>query len=268
MKQSMMRFRGDRIVLGALCLVLAGVWVGCNQATAPREEPAANTPAVDEPAEPASETEPADEVPAEPDTDSAAATDGAEAAPPKKTVELMSCDGENTATVEEDLRGAPLARELMGQWRRIHPDRDWVEEEKAAHAIQPPADNSAVLEGEQGEGHAYGSFTERDLLIWARETERLVVEGSRIFHSPDELGSTVAVSCDMCHPDGANTHPETYPKYQTQLGRAALLRDMINWCMENPVRAEPLDPDGPKMRAIEAYIMAQRKGVEMNYGKH
>jgi len=43
----------------------------------------------------------------------------------------------------------------------------------------------------------------------------------------------------MCHPDGANTHPETYPKFQTQLQRVALLRDMINWCIENPVKGKP-----------------------------
>jgi hypothetical protein len=43
---------------------------------------------------------------------------------------------------------------------------------------------------------------------------------------------------------------------------------MINWCVENPVRAAKLDPDGSKMRALEAYILAQRKGIMMNYGKH
>ncbi|NLY99705.1 MAG: hypothetical protein GXY25_04135 [Pirellulaceae bacterium] len=72
----------------------------------------------------------------------------------------------------------------------------------------------------------------------------------------------------MCHPHAANTHPETYPKYQTQLGRVALLRDMIDWCIENPVRGEHLDPNGAKMRALEAYIQSQRKGVALNYGKH
>ena len=122
--------------------------------------------------------------------------------------------------------------------------------------------------GEQGKGQAYGNYTERDVQMWSRETELLVVEGSRIFHSADELGSTVAVSCDMCHPHAANTHPETYPKFQSQLGRVVLLRDMINWCVENPVRGAKLDPDGPTMRALEAYIMAQRKGTAMNYGKH
>jgi len=63
-------------------------------------------------------------------------------------------------------------------------------------------------------------------------------------------------------------HPETYPKYQEQLQRVALLRDMINWCIENPVKGKTLSPDDPKMRALEAYIMAQRKGVAMEYGKH
>ena len=72
--------------------------------------------------------------------------------------------------------------------------------------------------------------------MWRRETVKAVTEGSRVFHSGDELGSQIAVSCDMCHPNAANTHPETYPKFQEQLGRVALLRDMINWCIEHPVR--------------------------------
>jgi cytochrome c len=71
----------------------------------------------------------------------------------------------------------------------------------------------------------------------------------------------------MCHPHAANTHPETYPKYQRQLGRVALLRDMINWCIEHPVRGKPLTSDDPRMRALEAYIAAQRTGKTMQYGK-
>jgi thiosulfate dehydrogenase len=76
------------------------------------------------------------------------------------------------------------------------------------------------------------------------------------------------VSCDMCHPTAANTHPETYPTYQVQLQRVALLRDMIDWCIEDPVRGRTLTPDDPKLRALEAYIFAQRKGVPLDYVKH
>jgi cytochrome c len=72
----------------------------------------------------------------------------------------------------------------------------------------------------------------------------------------------------MCHPHAANTHPETYPKFQAQLGRVALLRDMINWCIEHPVRGKALAADDPRMRAMEAYILAQRKGKTLEYGKH
>ena len=167
-------------------------------------------------------------------------------------------------------KGQEIADTHMAQWLRENPKRaaDWVAEEKERHKILPPADNSYLLEGEQGEAHAYGRYTEKDILMWARETEKLVVEGSRIFHDSSSLGSTIAVSCDMCHPDASNTHPETYPKFQTQMGRVALLRDMINWCIVNAVRGQRFDPDDPSMRALEAYIYAQRKGKELNYGKH
>ena len=163
-----------------------------------------------------------------------------------------------------------VARDHMTQWKRKNPGRvsSWVAEEKERHKIQPPADNSHLLKGKQGKDHAYGNYTERDILTWARETEKLVVEGSRVFHNADLLGGTIGVSCDMCHPDASNTHPETYPKFQNQMGRVALLRDMINWCIQHPVRGKALAADDPKMRALEAYIYAQRKGVKLDYGKH
>jgi hypothetical protein len=170
----------------------------------------------------------------------------------------------------ESATGQEVADSHMAQWKRANPERaaDWIAEEKERHKIVPGADNSDVLEGEQADGHTYGRYTRLDILTWARETEKLVVEGSRIFHSAAALGSTNGVSCDMCHPDAANTHPETYPKFQVQMGRVALLRDMINWCVENPVRGARFEPDSPEMRAMEAYIYAQRKGKALNYGKH
>jgi cytochrome c peroxidase len=100
------------------------------------------------------------------------------------------------------------------------------------------------------------------------ETAKFIEEGKEIFHNPDKLGGTIGVSCDMCHPDAANTHRETYPKFRTQLQRVALLRDMINWCIENPVKGKPLSPDDPRQRALEAYIIAQRNGTALAYGKH
>ena len=183
---------------------------------------------------------------------------------------FWSCERAAEEPAVSDAEGQKIADSHMAQWKRKNPERvkDWVAEEKERHKIQPPADNSDILQGDQADGHTYGKYTERDILMWARETEKFVVEGSRIFHSAELLGGTVGVSCDMCHPDAANTHPETYPKFQAQMGRVALLRDMINWCIENPVRGKRLDADSPQMRALEAYIWAQRKGKKLNYGKH
>jgi len=33
------------------------------------------------------------------------------------------------------------------------------------------------------------------------------------------------------------------------------------------VRGPPLAPDDPKMRALEGYILAQRKGATLDYGR-
>lgn len=145
------------------------------------------------------------------------------------------------------------------------PSPDIVASKRAKHTIKDPRDNRDLIG--QGQGATYGQITDTDVALWERQTLKFVAEGSRIFHNSDELGSTIAVSCDMCHPDAANTHAETYPKFQVQLGRVALLRDMINWCIEHPVRGKRLAEDDPKMRALEAYIYAQRSGTPLAYGK-
>ena len=184
--------------------------------------------------------------------------------------EVTLCDGQTKVEVAADApktaeSGQKIADALMKKWREKNPNVDWEAEERTHHTIQPAADNKDLVGSSQGA--TYGEITQRDAELWKTESERFVVAGSKVFHSGSELGSTIAVSCDMCHPDAANTHPETYPKFQVQLGRVVLLRDMINWCIEHPVRATPLAADDPRMRALEAYIYAQRKGTPLNYGK-
>jgi hypothetical protein len=187
-------------------------------------------------------------------------------------VNVQLCDGETSValakmpTTREE--GQAAADAMMATWRTKNPGEDWERDVRSRHLFTPMHDNAALLAEGQGAGHPGRAFTARDLLVWKRETETLVSAGARIFHSGDELGSTIAVSCDMCHPDASNTHPETYPKYQTQIGKAVLLRDMINWCLQHPVRAPAMTEDDPRMRALEAYIYAQRSGVPLAFGKH
>jgi thiosulfate dehydrogenase len=192
------------------------------------------------------------------------------AARPGAEREVVLCDGQTKTTFDAEApptrdTGQQIANELMRQWKAKNPAVDWEAEERRQHKLVPSTDNSGLVGTSQGA--TYGEITGRDVENWKIETERFAVAGSKIFHSGDELGSQIAVSCDMCHPDAANTHPETYPKFQVQLGRTVLLRDMINWCIEHPVRGKVLAADDPKMRALEAYILAQRKGVPLSYGK-
>jgi len=109
-------------------------------------------------------------------------------------------------------------------------------------------------------------FTEADLKKWNEAFRAVVKEGDSLFHS-SKLGKN-SVSCDMCHPNASNSHPETYPKFQKQLGKVVGLRDMINWCIQNPLEGNPLPADESKMIALEAYITYERRGVKLEPGKH
>jgi len=186
--------------------------------------------------------------------------------PSAEGIDVLLCDGKTQVNVPQGTPGTSIAGALMTEWLRKNPNSSWEAEERERHTLQPAADNTAIVG--QVSGHSYGKITQQDVALWKSETERVATAGSRVFHNGDELGSTIGVSCDMCHPHAANTHPETYPKFQAQLGRVALLRDMINWCIEHPVRGKALSADDPRMRAMEAYILAQRKGKVLEYGKH
>ena len=215
-------------------------------------------------------------------------------------VVVTLCDGKTSLEVEGLKPGqrmnhdqaASVTRKLMATWQREHPGERWemAQAQSPAPANPPSAESppptsaaassaAPAMQQIQGvpvhkqaqtqqQGDTYASFHERDFKVWQAETQKFVEEGKRVFHSDKLLGSTIGVSCDMCHPDASNTHPETYPKYQVQLQRVALLRDMIDWCIENPVKGKTMDPNDERLRALEAYIIAQRKGVPLDYGKH
>ena len=169
-----------------------------------------------------------------------------------------------------------FANRFMEVWRKKHPGETWLMAQAAPAAKKtPPAKNpvknpaTATKPGEPPkQSEIYNRFSARDEFVWKTELEKFVKEGDRIFHDAKAFGGTVGVSCDMCHPHASNTHPETYPKYQVQLQRVALLRDMINWCIQNPSKGKPLADEDPRLRAMEAYILWQRKGKDIEPGKH
>jgi thiosulfate dehydrogenase len=213
--------------------------------------------------------------------------------PPSGDLVVGLCDGTTSAVVKGKKPGEQLtpaeakkvSDELMAEWKKKNPqigaswDREALLAQNTPAPIPTPrpaqpsppstaTGNVPAAAQRAQEGHTYGAFNTRDEQLWKASTQAFVDQGNKIFHDAKAMGGTIAVSCDMCHPNAANTHPETYPKYQVQLGRVAMLRDMINWCIENPVRGKPLADDDPKLKAMEAYIYAQRKGVALEYGKH
>ena len=109
-------------------------------------------------------------------------------------------------------------------------------------------------------------FTRQDLKLWQNEYMAAVKEGRKVF-TDGKLGSN-GIVCAQCHPNGANTHPETYPKFQKQLGKVAQMWEMVNWCIRNPLEGKNLAADDPRMNAILSYIAFERRGVKLAPGKH
>jgi thiosulfate dehydrogenase len=109
-------------------------------------------------------------------------------------------------------------------------------------------------------------FTKEDLARWQSQFDGVVKEG-RALWTDSKLGKN-GVVCAQCHPNAANTHPETYPKFQKQLGKVANLWEMVNWCLRNPLEGDQLAADDPKMTAMLAYIAWERRGVKLEPGKH
>lgn len=109
-------------------------------------------------------------------------------------------------------------------------------------------------------------FTGDDVQRWQEQFMATAKQGRELWTSP-ELGSN-GVACAQCHPNAANTHPETYPKFQKQLGKVVPIWEMINWCLRNPLEGRPLAADDPKMIALQAYVYYERRGVKLDPGKH
>lgn len=109
-------------------------------------------------------------------------------------------------------------------------------------------------------------FTKQDVDRYEKEFAAVAAEGRQLWTS-DKLAAN-GVVCAQCHPNAANTHPETYPKFQKQLGKVAQLWEMVNWCIKNPLEGKAIAADDPKMTALLSYIAFERRGVKLRPGEH
>lgn len=85
-----------------------------------------------------------------------------------------------------------------------------------------------------------------------------VAKGDALWHN-GKLG-TNGLACGNCHPDGSASNPQTFPKYQSNLGKVGTLREMINWCITVPMQGQPLALDSDEMISMEAYSTYMHRG--------
>jgi thiosulfate dehydrogenase len=78
--------------------------------------------------------------------------------------------------------------------------------------------------------------------------------------------STNGLACANCHPDGAATNPQTFPKYMPQTDRVMAFREMVNWCIQNPQAGKALDSDSADLIALESYAYYLHRGVPIETG--
>lgn len=104
-----------------------------------------------------------------------------------------------------------------------------------------------------------------DLVVRTREETTKAIKRGEALWSDRSLGSN-GQSCNMCHPDGSATHPETYPKFKQQYGRVVTAQEFINWCIVAALRGPRKEIGGEELTALEAYQAYANRGETMEIG--
>ena len=114
---------------------------------------------------------------------------------------------------------------------------------------------------------ARGPFTAAELAAQEKALLAVVDHGRDLWHGTLPTMTTNGLACGNCHPDAAAANPQTFPKYQANLGKVIPIRDMINWCIMVPQGGAALDVNGDDMVAMEAYAMYMHRGVKIDPGQ-
>ena len=113
---------------------------------------------------------------------------------------------------------------------------------------------------------ARGPFSASELKAQEAALLASVDHGRDLWHGAKASMQTNGLACGNCHPDAAASNPQTFPKYQANLGKVVPLRDMINWCIMVPHQGEALDVNGDDMIAMEAYAFNLYRGAKITPG--
>ncbi len=82
-----------------------------------------------------------------------------------------------------------------------------------------------------------------------------VERGKKLFNDPAFAGSTNDRSCNICHKNGKGLENAGNKKYTSFMRfKVKTLEDVVNLCIEKPLKGKPLDKDSQDMKDIVAYI--------------
>ncbi len=109
--------------------------------------------------------------------------------------------------------------------------------------------------------YARKPFTKEEQELMDKELIEVVKKGDELWHSPT-LGKN-GLTCANCHPDAAFSNPNTFPKFQPNLGKVATFREMVNWCITRPLEGKELPENSEEMKALEAYAYYMYRGKKL-----
>ncbi|MBI3604424.1 MAG: hypothetical protein HY202_00155 [Nitrospirae bacterium] len=119
--------------------------------------------------------------------------------------------------------------------------------------------------GLEGRKDAQGPVHRADL---ARKEKRsfaaAVALGEKLWF--DRTLGANGMSCNICHPDAAATHPETFPKFKSQMGAVVSAQQFINWCIVIPLQGKEFHLGSSELTALEAYMVSQNRGEALEPG--
>ena len=106
---------------------------------------------------------------------------------------------------------------------------------------------------------AGGATPVREMAI--KDAAKLTRKGNALW--ADASLGTAGLSCSTCHPGGAGLKSTPWPKFIAMADDTLTVDQMINFCMTNPMKAEPLAWNSQKITALAAYVAANSgKGGE------
>ncbi len=124
---------------------------------------------------------------------------------------------------------------------------------------------SAPQAAESPNVHAQSRQMPPELIKKTQEESLKAIKRGEQLWLDRNLGSN-GLNCNVCHPDAAATHPETYPKFKQQLGRVVTVQEFINWCIYVALRGQRQEVGGEVLTALEAYQAYKNRGNVLEIG--